>query len=80
MGMIYVTNLFAFNQMMIAGLINASYVKTVIFNKNYPLKKISTLQQIRWYQWENAGKKQLENVLKETLIDNKHDLFCAQSP
>ena len=55
-----------------------------MFSKNYPLQKDSTLQQIRRYQWENvansAGKKRLEKVLKETLIEDMHDSFCAQLP
>ena len=53
-----------------------------MFSKKYPLQKDSTLQQIRWYQWENAvnsaTKKQLEKVLKETLMEDMYDLFCAQ--
>ena len=54
-----------------------------MFRKNYPLQKDSTLQEIRWYQWENvvnsAGKTWLEKVLKEALID-MYDSLCAQLP
>ena len=54
----------------------------LIFSKNYPLQKDSTLQEIRWYQWGNvvnsAGKNCLERLLKETLIDDIYDSLCAQ--
>ena len=52
-----------------------------MFSINYPLEKDSTLQEIRWYPWENVvnniGKKHLEKVLKETLID-MYDSVSAQ--
>ena len=55
-----------------------------MFSKNYPLQNDATLQEIRWYQWENvvnsAGKKRLEKALKETLIDDLYDSLCTQLP
>ena len=55
-----------------------------MFSKNYPLQNDATLQEIRWYQWENvvnsAGKKRLEKALKETLIDYLYDSLCTQLP
>ena len=56
----------------------------LVFSKNYHLQNDATLQEVRWYQWENAvnsaGKKRLEKVLKETLIDDLHDSLCTQLP
>ena len=30
--------------------------------KNYPLQKDSTLQEIRWYQWENVVNRVGESI------------------
>ena len=55
-----------------------------MFSKNYPIQNDVTLQEIRWYQWENvvnsADKKRLEKVLKETLVDDLYDSLCTQIP
>ena len=38
------------------------YKDALIFSKNYPLQKDSTLQEIRWYQWENVVNRVGESI------------------